>query len=95
MPLSGHIIQELGRTIEDEFTLLIEGIGYLVKRKRNPSPSIDLIAEFQGKPIPETLHPAELLPPPFPLEGITAFSIKRGDFRNKDVNDLLKAIIKN
>ena len=89
----GHFAQEVGNAMEEEFTSLVEGLGYQVKRKRNPRPGIDLIADFTGKPIPETPKVDILQRPLFSPDGVTAFSIKRGDFKPKDVADLLEDIV--
>ena len=92
VPLLGHFAQEVGYAMEEEFTSLVEGLGYQVKRKRNPCPGIDLIADFRGKPIPETPNVSILQRPLFSPDGVTAFSIKRGGFKPKDVNELLEDI---
>ena len=81
--------------MEDEFTVLIEKLGYRVLRKRDVKSGIDVIAKFDGEPInPKLPNPCILLRPLFAPEGISAFSLKRGDFRKSDVNELIKKVKK-
>lgn len=90
--MSGHVAQELGEAAEREFNRLVEMLGYRVLRKRQPRPGIDLIASFSGD-LSQKLHlPCTLMRPIFAPDGYTAFSIKRGDFRKKDVDELLRDV---
>lgn len=89
--MSGHFPPEVGRAMEDEFAVLIERLGYRVLRKRDVKSGLDIIAKFDGRPInPKPLNPCDLIRPLFAPEGITAFSLKRGDFRKSDVDELLE-----
>lgn len=79
--------------MEDEFAVLIERLGYRVDRKRDDKSGLDIIAYFHGEPInSKPLYECNLLRPSFAPEGRTAFSLKRGDFSEEDVNELLKKV---
>jgi len=79
-PLPGHFSQILGDAAEDDFYSLALHLGYRVVRERNPVPGIDFVAEFDGE------RPnLQLQRPIFSPDGITAFSVKRGDFGNDDI----------
>lgn len=90
LSLSGHFPPEVGRAMEDEFAILLERLGYRVHRKRDPKSGLDIIAEFHGEPInPQPPNVCKLLQPLFAPEGMTAFSLKRGNFRESDIEELL------
>ena len=78
--------------MEDEFASLIERLGYRVLRKRDVKSGIDVIAKFVGDPIPKPLNPCSLLRPFFAPNGVTAFSLKRGDFGKNDVDELIEKV---
>jgi hypothetical protein len=82
--------------MEDSFAVLLELLGYEIKRKRDVESGLDVIAKFSGKPIikPEPRNSCELLPPSFAPSGFTAFSLKRGDFRSSDVAELIEKVNK-
>jgi hypothetical protein len=82
-PLPGHFSQILGDAAEDDFYSLALHLGYRVVRERNPAPGIDFIAEFDGK-----RSNLQLRRPIFSPDGITAFSVKRGDFGSDDITAL-------
>lgn len=91
----GHFAPEVGRVMEDEFAVLIERLGFRVDRKRDEKSRLDIIAHFHGEPInPKPPYECNLLKPFFSPDGITAFSLKRGDFTPGDVDELLKGIEK-
>lgn len=91
--VGGHFFPEVGRVMEDEFAVLIERLGYRVDRKRDEKSGLDIIAHFHGEPInPKPPYECSLLKPFFAPEGRTAFSLKRGDFTQKDVDELLEKI---
>jgi len=95
VPLVGHFIPEVGRAMEDEFTVLIERLGYRIDRKRDQKSGLDIIAHFNGEPInPKPPYECTLLKPSFAPNGRIAFSLKRGDFEEGDVDELLKNIEK-
>ncbi len=83
--LPGHFSQITGDSAEEDFYALSRAIGYVVFRSRNPSPGIDFVADFVGRPTEN----CTLLRPPFSPAGLTAFSVKSGDFVNADVEELL------
>lgn len=92
---TGHFPAEIGRTMEDSFTDLLFRLGYVIVVNRDQRTSLDIIANFYGTPIkPKPLYPATLLPPFFAPKGLTAFSLKRSQFVQKDVNDLIKGVEK-
>jgi hypothetical protein len=79
--------------MEDEFAVLIERLGYRVDRKRDEKSGLDIIAHFHGEPInPKPPYECILLKPFFAPDGRTAFSLKRGDFVESDVNELLEKV---
>jgi len=81
--------------MEDEFAVLIERLGYRIDRKRDEKSGLDIIAHFKGEPInPKPPHECTLLKPSFAPEGRTAFSLKRGDFVEGDIDELLEKIKK-
>lgn len=91
--LAGHFPGEVGRTMEDEFAGLLDRLGYEVLRKRDIKSGIDIIAKFTGEPAkPELPKKCTLLKPAFSPKGTTAFSLKRGDFVESDVDELIKKI---
>lgn len=93
--LTGHFPPEVGRAMEDEFADLLDRIGYSVLRKRDIKSGIDIIAIFSGEPVnPKLPNKCTLLKPSFAPEGITGFSLKRGDFNESDVEELLEKIEK-
>jgi hypothetical protein len=88
--LAGHFYPEVGRGMEDEFADLLDRLGYSVLRKRDVKLNIDIVANFNGKPVkPPFLNECILLKPPFAPQGVTAFSLKRGDFKETDVDELI------
>lgn len=79
--------------MEDEFAVLIERLGYRVDRKRDEKSGLDIIAHFHGEPINLKLpYECNLLKPSFAPDGMTAFSLKRGDFVEGDVDELIGKI---
>jgi len=91
--LSGHFPPEISRVMEDSFADLLDRLGYNVLRKRDIKSGLDVIARFNGEPInKKPLNPCKLLPPFFAPQGITAFSLKRGDFKEKDITELVKKV---
>lgn len=79
--------------MEDDFAILLERLGYRVLRKRDVKSGLDIIAEFDGRPInPKPKNRCNLLPPIFSPEGITAFSLKRGNISNADVDELIDKV---
>lgn len=91
--MAGHFPPEVGRAMEDEFADLLDRIGYNVLRKRDPKSGIDVIAVFSGGPAnPKLPNKCILLRPSFAPSGLTGFSLKRGDFNEGDVTELLKKI---
>ena len=93
--MKGHFPPEVGRAMEDDFAILLERLGYRVLRKRDVKSGLDIIAEFDGNPInPKPKNRCNLLPPKFSPEGITAFSLKRGNIGKTDIDELLFKVIK-
>ena len=93
--MAGHFYPEVGRAMEEEFADLLDRIGYNVLRKRDPKSGIDIIAIFSGEPAsPKLPNKCTLLKPSFAPNGLTGFSLKRGDFNEMDVNELLDKIKK-
>lgn len=90
--MSGHYSPETGRAMEDSFAELLERIGYRVFRKRDVESGLDIIAGFNGEPINLKSSGLEckLLRPAFSPIGLTAFSLKKGDFTPKDVDELVE-----
>lgn len=79
--------------MEDEFAVLIERLGYRVDIKRHEKSGLDIIAHFNGEPInPKPPKECTLIKPSFAPDGRTAFSLKRGDFIEADVDELLEKI---
>ena len=88
--LAGHFYPEVGRGMEDDFADLLDRLGYSVLRKRDVKLNIDIVANFDGKPVKPSLpNYCMLLKPPFAPQGVTAFSLKRGDFKEDDVAELI------
>jgi hypothetical protein len=87
--LSGHIAQILGDVMENEFASLLEKLSYRIVQRRNISPSFDFICDIVRRPLDGSLGPA-LRSPWFSPAGRTAFSVKEGDLRSKDVKELKK-----
>jgi len=93
--LSGHYPPEIGRAMEDAFVVLLYRLGYTVLRRCDIESGLDVIASFYGEPLnPRTHNPCKLLPPLFAPKGLTAFSLKRGNFANKDVTELIEKVQK-
>lgn len=91
--LSGHLPPEIGRAMENSFVSLLYRLGYTVDRERDVESGLDVIARFYGEPLnPRTPNPSKLLLPSFAPKGLTAFSLKRGDFGNKDVTELIEKV---
>jgi len=78
--------------MEEDFSTLLEHLGYRILRKRDPKSGLDIIAQFNGEPIPKPIHRCTLLKPLFSPSGITAYSLKRGDFKEDDVDELLEKV---
>ncbi|MEM3700676.1 MAG: hypothetical protein QXL57_07425 [Candidatus Bathyarchaeia archaeon] len=79
--------------MEDSFADLLDRLGYNVLRKRDTKSGLDIIAKFYGEPIiKKPLNHCKLLPPFFAPHGATAFSLKRGDFKEKDVTELIEKV---
>lgn len=79
--------------MEDSFADLLDRLGYNVRRKRDIESGLDIIAEFYGEPInKKPLNLCKLLPPFFAPRSITAFSLKRGDFKEKDITELIEKV---
>lgn len=88
--MSGHFPPEKGRAMEDSFVDLLYRLSYTVYDARGET-GLDVIAEFYGVPInPKLPYPCKLLPPFFAPQGVTAFSLKAGNFTEKDVNELIE-----
>lgn len=87
--MGGHFGPEVGRAMENEFILLLERIGYSIKRKRDQESGLDVIAEFSGEPVPPPIHACSLQKPIYAPQGLTAFSLKRGDINAADVKELI------
>lgn len=91
----GHFAPEVGRAMEDEFGVLLERLGYRIDRKRDEKSGLDFIAHFNGEPInPKPQNECILLRPSFAPDLRTAFSLKRGDFTEGDVEELLEKVSK-
>jgi len=89
--LPGHFSTEVGRAMEDAFISLLYRLGYFVYKGGDFGTGLDIVAKFSGEPIvPKPPNSCTLLPPFFAPAGTTAFSIKRGNFRKKDVNELIE-----
>ena len=58
--MNGHYPPEVSRAMEDDFAELLEKLGYRVRRKRDASSGLDIIAEFIGTPIPRTEYKCNL-----------------------------------
>jgi hypothetical protein len=86
--MPGHFSQILGDKAEEDFYALARAIGYGIIRCRNPVPGIDFVAKFGGK----TVENCELLRPAHSPDGVTAFSVKSGDFSSSDVDGLLRYV---
>jgi len=70
-------------------------LGYTIFRRCDVESGLDVIASFYGEPLnPKTPNPCKLLLPSFLPKGLTAFSLKRGDFVNKDVLELIEKVEK-
>jgi hypothetical protein len=88
--LAGHYYPEVGRAMEDDFADLLDRLGYSVLRKRDLRLNLDIIATFDGRPVkPSFSNECILLKPPFAPQGVTAFSLKRGDFTDPDIDELI------
>lgn len=95
MSTGGHFPAEIGRAMEDSFANLLFRLGYAVFVRCDQKTSLDVIAKFYGTPInPEPIYPCVLLPPFFAPKGMTAFSLKRSHFSQKDVSELIKNVAK-
>jgi len=91
VPLPGHFPPEVGRAMEDSFVNLLYRLGYTTSSERDPASGLDVIAKFYGEPInPTPSNACKLLPPFFAPKGMTAFSLKRGNFAKKDVIELVE-----
>lgn len=91
--MGGHFAPEVGRAMEDEFGVLLERLGYRIERKRDEKSGLDFIAHFNGEPInPTPPHECTLLRPSFSPDSSIAFSLKRGDFTEGDVEELLEKV---
>jgi len=86
--LPGHFSQILGDSAEDDLYALAIVMGYNVIRRRNLDPGIDFIANFSG----QVFENATLLKPPFSPPGATAFSVKSGDFSQRDLEELVNYV---
>jgi len=81
--------------MEDSFASLLYRLGYTIFRRCDVESGLDVIAKFYGEPLnPKTSNPCKLLPPSFLPKGLTAFSLKRGDFANRDVTELIEKVEK-
>jgi hypothetical protein len=90
----GHFPVEVGRVMEDAFIDLLYRLGYTVFKGRDFGSGLDIIGKFYAHPIsPKQLPNAcTLLSPSFAPKGTTAFSVKRGNFTNTDVKELIDAV---
>src|SRR3972149_9098745 len=86
----GHFIVEVGRGMEDAFSFLIERLGFRIDRKREQRTGLDIIAHFDGAPLPKLPRECSLLRPYFTPEGTIVISVKRGDISDSDVDELLR-----
>jgi len=81
--------------MENSFVILLYRLGYFVLAERDPESGLDVIAEFYGQPLnPRPRYLTKLLLPSFAPKGRTAFSLKRGDFGNSDVTELVEKVQK-
>lgn len=81
--------------MEDSFVALLYRLGYVVLSRRDPEFGLDVIARFYGELIdPKPPNVCKLLPPSFSPSGVMAFSLKRGDFANKDISELIEKVQK-
>ena len=93
--MSGHYPPEIGRAMEDAFISLLYGLGYTVLRRCDIKSGLDVIAKFYGEPInPTTAYPCKLIKPSFAPNGVTGFSLKRGDIASKDISELIEKVQK-
>lgn len=83
--LPGHFSQITGDSAEEDLYALARAIGFGLVRSRNPVPGIDFVADFNGRPTANST----LLRPFFSPTGLTAFSVKSGDFTPGDVQQLI------
>lgn len=90
--MSGHLAPMIGSTAEDQIKILLELIGYQIIRENVIQPSIDKVINFVGDPKPVTKFKCVLREPKFSPKGNIAVSIKRGNFKDSDVTDLLEDI---
>lgn len=88
----GHLPPFLGRIVEKDVKKLLELLGYSIIRENEIKPSIDKVIYFIGEPKPVTKFPCSLLEPKYSLGGYLAVSIKKGNFTERDVDDLLQDI---
>ena len=88
--MSGHLAQILGDVMEDEFSNLLEKLAYRIIQRRNIAPPLDFICDFLRRPLDGSQGPS-LRTPWFSPAGKTAFSVKEGALRKKDVTELKKA----
>jgi hypothetical protein len=89
--LAGHFYPEVGRAMEDEFADLLDRLGYSVLRKRDIKSGLDIIANFVGEPAkPKFSNKCILRKPSFAPKNTTAFSLKREDFTEADVSELVE-----
>jgi hypothetical protein len=80
--------------MEDLFINLLYRLGYTVFDERETF-GLDIIAEFYGKPIyPSLPYSCTILPPFFAPKGMTAFSLKAGNFTKRDVKELVEKVQK-
>jgi hypothetical protein len=73
--------------MEDEFENLLEKLAYRILKRRNISPPFDFICDFPRRPLDGSKGPS-LRIPWFSPAGRTAFSVKEGALRKKDVTEL-------
>jgi hypothetical protein len=96
IPLAGHFGPDVGRGMEDAVESLLKGIGYRLSLTRGQKFGIDIIADFTGEPsfAGKKINKCVLVRPSYAPTGQTAFSLKRGDFKEKDLDELEKKINK-
>lgn len=88
--MCGHFAPDVGRFMEDDFINLLENLGYRIALKRDVQSGIDIIAKFAGEPLPKPMRKCRFLKPVFsPNCDYIAFSLKRGDFTDKDIQEII------
>jgi len=92
--LAGHLGPLIGDTAEKDVKRLLELLGYSIIKENVIHPNIDKIVKFIGEPKPKSKYPCLLKKPIFSPseEDIIAVSIKKGNFSDSDITNLLENI---